>query len=249
MSNIGGITNINNCYCPNNQYWNGASCTGCLGGSSYYATPPDNIGETAVANNCYCPNNQYWNGASCTGCLGGSSYYATPPGNIGETAVANKCYCPNNQYWKGTSCASCTGNSTYYPGIPPNDVGGVVVANKCYCAPGSTYVPLTKECAPCRGNCLSCTYPYFACNKCSQNTFLYNNACYDKCPTFEYIFNTNICVTSCPSGTMKSDGSPIKCVITYPAGLTCGYSGLSIPGYPRGCTDCEEGTWHGPRTT
>lgn len=61
----------------------------------------------------------------------------------------------------------------------------------------------THTCDSCNTSCANCNGPNdFNCLTCPKETFLYNNRCYDKCPTNTYPNNdNNTCSTECPANT------------------------------------------------
>ena len=195
-SNIGGVTNVNNCYCPTNQYWNGATCSSCPVNSTYYSNPPNNIGGAAIANNCYCPTNQYWNGTTCSSCPDNSTYYANPPSNIGGVTNVNNCYCPTNQYWNGNSCSSCPdgcigcssssvclGCKAGYYSSKSFNFFNYTYSNTCNICPSNAtcanssiqcnvgYYLNNEQCLPCKVGCKECITSEI-CSSCINGYFL-----------------------------------------------------------------------------
>ena len=221
--NLNYILSDFTCSCPSGFFINpvNSQCTPCLANcqtcNSTTTCTACNVPSLLQENSCVarCLPGFYQTGFTCSRCSDGCAYCdgqfictICSPGRLEYNG-----YCPTTcppgsvANAERTKCVSCNSPCLTCSGHPSRCTScsaccGSLFNNECLTScPVGTY-SVNATCQYCSHNCASCIGTLSTCTACPVGKFLYNSACYDKCP---YMMIGGICTFNCAAGLYKTN--------------------------------------------
>ncbi|XP_031505761.1 uncharacterized protein LOC116268094 [Nymphaea colorata] len=204
----------NKCYttCPAGSYKDSSSgsylCTACPAGCAQCSLVTGNVECTlctSVAGVQF-----YLESKSCSSSCSSGKY-----GGIDSSfkPVCSSCQSPCATCLTATVCLTCS--------------TGVLVYGTTFCSsqcPFGQYIDTSTTCAPCNANCASCKTSATTCTTCGLIS-----------GSQAYLYSDNVCYTTCPNGSYKSNVNGLYVCGPCPTGCAlCSLNAATVE-----CTECK----------